>query len=83
MADKERDFLAKTIVDQHKGRVFLTFQEAGKVMRIHPDYVGYKLHKAGITVKKIGTKKLVSVYDLVRYMCSERVAPIDNTSRPA
>ena len=73
--------MAKFITETHGGRIRFNFGEVAKIASIGRDNVAAELHRHGVLVQKSGREKMVNVFDLAEYMLSDRVAPIDNTSR--
>ena len=81
--NKEIKETAKLIIDAHDGKGFYELGEVADIVGIHRNHISHKLHHAGITIKKVGPKKIISANDIAAFMCEGRIAPIDNTSRGA
>jgi len=72
--------MAEALIRAHDGQAYFNFSQSAKIIGCGINTVARELHKAGITVKRVGPSKRVSVYDLAAYMYDDRVAPIDNRS---
>lgn len=83
MLTDEVKILAKLITDTHGGKIFYDLGEVADIVGIHRNYIGNKLHMAGVTVRKMGKKKIINAYDIASFMCMGRIAPIDNISKGA
>ena len=73
--------LGDAIVRTHSGQVLFNIAQTSKIIGQGRNAVAGLMHNAGITVKKVGKDKQVTAYQIAEYMCSDRIAPIDNTSR--
>jgi hypothetical protein len=67
------------MIEERYKKPFLCFKEVAAVIGCHPDTVPYYLHQSGITCRKVGTRKVVSVFDIASFLHSDRIAPIDNS----
>ncbi len=77
---KEIEFNAKSIIERH-GAEYFNLGEAAKIMRCNRNNVPYLLNEAGVSVKPVGAKKLVSAYDIAYAMAHSRISPVDNETR--
>lgn len=73
--------LGDAIVRTHDGQVLFNFGEVGKIINRDRACLPADLHAAGITVRKQGPGKYITAYDIAELILSNRIAPIDNTSR--
>lgn len=73
--------LGDAIVRTHDGQMMFNLTEARQIIGCGENTIAHLLHNAGITVKRNGQQKMVNAYQLAEYMCYNRIAPIDNTSR--
>lgn len=75
--------MTQALIDTHGGQAYFNFTEISKIVGCGINTVGAILHNAGVVVKRVGPSKRVSAYDIAKFMCDKRIAPIDNTSRGA
>ncbi len=75
--EKEINAMAAAIVQAHDGKAYFNFREISEIVGCGINTVPRVLHEAGVGVKRIGTSKRISAYDLAEFMCLYRVAAID------
>jgi len=69
--------MAENIIRANDGKVLYNLGEVSKLTGYGVNTVPKLLHEHGVLVKKDGKSKKVNIYDLVDFMLSGRVAPID------
>lgn len=74
---QEIEIMAKLIAEQHKMTLF-PMCKVREVLECSNNNVAGILKKAGVTVKKIGNRKLVTAAQLAEAICYGRVSPTDN-----
>ena len=83
MKNNEVEIMTRCIIEQNNGRALFTFNEARKIVGVGENApLPNMLHDAGIMVTMMGSRRKVSAYNLALFMTINRIAPIDNTSRP-
>jgi hypothetical protein len=80
MPKTEAQLMADSIIRVY-GKAYFTFGDVSEIVGCGKNTVGALFHDAGIIVKRVGRKKLVSALDIAEVMTYERIAPIDNTTR--
>ena len=81
MAKSEIDKTAEDIISTHDGRAMFTLGQTAKIIGASKNTIADYLYQSGIHVKKVGQKKMVTARQIAEFMCTGRVAAIDNTSR--
>lgn len=75
MARSEAAIMAKAIIESNDGQAYFNINEASKIIGCGRNKLVSKLTDAGVLVKRIGSSKRISAYDLATYMCTDRVIP--------
>ena len=73
--------LAEFIVHENGGKMMFNLGETAQIVGQGINSIRTYLQADGITVKKVGQEKLVNAIQIAEFMCKNRIAPIDNTSR--
>jgi len=79
--NKEIKNLAESIMATHGGQASFNFKEVSKILGCGVNTVPLLLNDSGILVKRIGSSKRISAYDVATLILIDRIAPVDNTSR--
>lgn len=72
---------ARHISDTHDGKMLFNFKQIHEITGWGINSIPKILHRHGITVIKEGPSKKIDAFDLAYVICSNRIAPIDNTSK--
>ena len=67
---------AEAIIKAHDGQMLYSLTDVKRIIGCGINNVAHELHKAGILVKPMGTRKTVNAYDIAELMCAGRIAPI-------
>ena len=73
--------MVDALLKYHNGKAYFSFGEISKMIGCGVNNVPRLLHDSGVLIKKIGTCKKVSAFDIATIMCAGRIAPIDNSTR--
>ena len=73
--------LAEFIVRENGGKMMFNLGETAQIVGQGINSIRTYLQADGITVKKVGQEKLVNALQIAEFMCKNRIAPVDNTSR--
>lgn len=73
--------MTEAIIKEHGGQAYFNIEESAKIIGCGRNTLARILSDAGITVKKIGTSKRISAFDLVMLMERGKVASNDSGSR--
>ena len=68
--------IAKLLIETHGGKSFYNLTEAAKIAGCGINTLPVALYEAGYLVKKLGTSKRISAYELAEFMMTDRVLPI-------
>jgi hypothetical protein len=68
--------IAETIIETHDGQMYYSFKDVCKIIGCGINKVPCLFNDAGILVKKVGTCKRVSAYDIASVMCDKRTSAV-------
>lgn len=74
--DPERETIARSLV-AHYGQAAFDLVQSAKIVGTNDKRLKEQINELGILVKRIGTRKLISVYDLCEIICTGRTVVHD------
>lgn len=75
----EQIALAEIIAKNHDGKILYSLAEVSKITGFPRNTLPGRLHQDGITVKKEGKRKFVTLFGVSEFSTKNHVAPIDNS----
>jgi len=72
----EIQIMTESIMETNGGKAFFNFREVSKIIGCGINTVPGLLYNEGVTVKKVGTSKRVSAYEIAQLMCTNRTVAI-------